>query len=95
MNRRGSAEEAVVVFCIAICLSALIIFCTAQDKKDPLYIHAGDQATVIDSNIRVKVIDISGGMLVCRVDNGPGIVPRYQEFRFRRDELRKILKVEK
>lgn len=56
--------------------------------------HSGGPATIKASGKPVYVIRIqrntkefAGRVYLCRIDNGPGAVPQYQELEFREEEL--------
>lgn len=87
-------ELMIVIAVLAIIVAVAIPNIIEAQKKDT--IRVGDEATVIASGMRVKVLDYyNGGWWMVRIDNGPGSSPRYQEMRFSTDELRKIVQVEK
>jgi prepilin-type N-terminal cleavage/methylation domain-containing protein len=95
MRRAFTLIELMIVIAIIAIIAAIAIPNLVEaKKKDNLRI--GDEATVIESGMRVKVLDYySGGWWMVRIDNGPEATPRYQEMRFSTDELRKITRVEK
>lgn len=99
MKRAFTLIELMIVIAIIAIIAAIAIpqLITNREKIEKDYIRQGDEATVIETGMRVKVVGYeNSSVLICRIDNGPEAPLRYQEMRFTRDELRKILpKVER
>ena len=87
--------ELIIVVAIISISAAIAIPAILESSKPPTRVYAGNTATVTASGLQVRVTeDIGYGKVRCRLDNGPGAVPRYSEVTFYQDELTKIVLVE-
>lgn len=87
--------ELMIVCAIIAIIAAIAIPPILESKKKTTRVYAGNTATVTASGVQVLVIEaISYEMVRCRLDNGPGAVPRYSEATFNQNELTKIVLVE-
>lgn len=95
MRRAFTAVEVLICFMIIVIFALIMI---NVDKPDPKEIHQGDEVQVKESGMRGRVINdprTTTSILILRIDNGPGAVPRYSEVSFTRDEVTKHIQVEK
>lgn len=95
MSSRRGAGEGFFLFALAL-LIFLLVFLKERNKGEaPL--RPGMFATVKESSMRVYTVEWvnTDSTMRCRLDNGPGTAPRYQEMTFRVDELVPITEVEK
>ena len=76
----------VIVTSILLCLFAAAVgMFISRDRF--LSMRSGVEATIKASGIRVFVVTTRGDLFECRIDNGPGAIPRYQEITFNYREL--------
>lgn len=77
---------------VIICLAILIPIINNAQKKDDIayWSKINRDAVVKASGVHVRVTDYKNSMrfmVICRIDNGPNAIPRYQMVEFSIDEL--------
>lgn len=87
--------ELLTTIAILTVIAAIAIQAILESDKTSTRIYVGNAAIVTASGLQVLVTeDIGYGKVRCRLDNGPGAVPRYSEATFYQNELTKVVLVE-
>lgn len=96
MIRKAFTFIELMIVCAIIAIVCAIAIPEMLDKKKlATRVNVGDAATVTASGVRVLATEaVSYELVRCRLDNGPGAVPRYSEATFNQNELTKIVLVE-
>lgn len=95
MRKAFTFIELIIVVAIISIIAGIAISHVGEARKKSTRVYAGNTATVTASGLQVLVTeDIGYGKVRCRLDNGPGAVPRYSEVTFYQNELTKVVLVE-
>jgi hypothetical protein len=87
---RRAASMADVIATLFIIGIFVLIFTIG--KRDPSKdITQGEEVQVKETGVRGRVMSDDNARIVkLRIDNGPGVVPRYSEVSFDKDEVTKL-----